>query len=551
MANSNGWGDGASNNNIGWGKGANNAIGWGSSHATSYAGATDISGAPSTDPDAQAFITAAAITNPTQQAAINTLVVDLKGYSIWTKMKALYPFVGGTASAHKFNLKDPRDLDAAFRIFWNGGVTHSSNGVKFGGGNAYGNTHLSAFTVLGQNSNHISIYNRNTDLSSNGYHGSSPPNYFMIGRGGGSPANWEYWPNVSNYISPLVATPSNRFIIGTRTASNLSKLYVNGATANSATHISTSLPSQNFWFGALNSNGSGAYYNNAELAFASLGDGLTDTEAANLYTAVQAFQTTLGRSIGTQTVSDADAQAFVTNAGIVDQVEANAINNLVIGMKADGLWTKMKAVYPFVGGTSSTHKWNLKDPRDLDAAFRLVFSGGWTHSSTGALPNGTNGYADTFLTPSISLSLTSGHFSIYSRTNSAGGYDIGSLSIPGNIENGLISRYSNNIFYVKYGSTFLTTSSTDSRGHFINNRNSATNTKGIKNGIVLINSPETAALSTAKLFLSANNNTSFIPNEFSSKQLAFASIGDGLTDTEAANFYTAVQAFQISLNRNV
>ena len=50
------------------------------------------------DPDAQAFITAAGITNPTQQAAINTLVVDLKGYNVWTKMKALYPFVGGTAS---------------------------------------------------------------------------------------------------------------------------------------------------------------------------------------------------------------------------------------------------------------------------------------------------------------------------------------------------------------------------------------------------------------------------------------------------------------------
>jgi hypothetical protein len=44
-------------------------------------------------------------------------------------------------------------------------------------------------------------------------------------------------------------------------------------------------------------NGSGAYYNNAELAFASLGDGLTDTEAANFYTAVQAFQTALSRNI--------------------------------------------------------------------------------------------------------------------------------------------------------------------------------------------------------------------------------------------------------------
>ena len=47
MANSNGWGDGAANNSIGWGQGANNGIAWGDSHAKSWAGATDIVGASS------------------------------------------------------------------------------------------------------------------------------------------------------------------------------------------------------------------------------------------------------------------------------------------------------------------------------------------------------------------------------------------------------------------------------------------------------------------------------------------------------------------------
>jgi len=50
MANSNGWGDGAANNTIGWGKGANNAIGWGSIYAVSSAGRTDIIGASATAP---------------------------------------------------------------------------------------------------------------------------------------------------------------------------------------------------------------------------------------------------------------------------------------------------------------------------------------------------------------------------------------------------------------------------------------------------------------------------------------------------------------------
>jgi surface protein len=44
MANSNGWGDGAANNTIGWGQGANNTIGWGSVYAVSDAGLTNIIG---------------------------------------------------------------------------------------------------------------------------------------------------------------------------------------------------------------------------------------------------------------------------------------------------------------------------------------------------------------------------------------------------------------------------------------------------------------------------------------------------------------------------
>ena len=81
-------------------------------------------GAPAVDPDAQAFLTAAAITDPTITSAIDTLVVQLKADSIWSKMKALYPFVGGTASTHKYNLKNPLDTDAAFRLVFNGGWTH-------------------------------------------------------------------------------------------------------------------------------------------------------------------------------------------------------------------------------------------------------------------------------------------------------------------------------------------------------------------------------------------------------------------------------------------
>ena len=120
-------------------------------------------------------------------------------------------------------------------------------------------------------------------------------------------------------------------------------------------------------------------------------------------------------ALSTPTVSDSDAQAFVNAAVITDTTQANSVNTLVVGLKADGTWTKLKAIYPFVGGTATQHKWNLKDPRDLDAAFRLQFNGGWTHSTNGSLSNGFNGNAFTFLNPVDSLSAASYNYSFYSR----------------------------------------------------------------------------------------------------------------------------------------
>jgi hypothetical protein len=297
MANANGWGDGASNNNIGWGQGANNAIGWGDIHADSWAGATDIVGitTPPVDPDAQAFITAAAITDPTQQGAINTLVTDLKGYSIWTKFKAIYPIVGGSASSHKFNLKDPRDLDAAFRLNFATGWTHSSTGMT--PSNAWANTFLNANSILTQNSTHISYYSRTnsngSEVEMGGLSGgaqllleirTSNITYFVVNQGGG-------YPTYSD-------TDSRAFYVGNRTASNVINGWKNGVKVANNTTASTTPPNFNLYLGAYN-NGGGTPLSptTKQCAFASIGDGLTDTEAANFYTAVQAYQVALSRNV--------------------------------------------------------------------------------------------------------------------------------------------------------------------------------------------------------------------------------------------------------------
>jgi len=294
MANANGWGDGASNNNIGWGKGADNAIGWGSVYSVSSAGATDIVGTPApppTDPDAQAFITAASITDPTQQSAINTLVTDLKGYNIWTKFKAIYPIVGGVASSHAVNLKTPGTYNLTFASGW----THSSNGMT--PSVTYADTSLIPNSVLSLNSTHISGYIRN-NIDSAGP--------ILSSENAGTFANALYiWPKQSDALnsvrindntssSSAVSYDVRGLHVATRTASNVKKYRVNTTQIFNDTHASTSLNTSSIYIGKSRNNAN--YFNN-QIAFSSIGDGLTDTEAANFYTAVQAFQTTLSRQV--------------------------------------------------------------------------------------------------------------------------------------------------------------------------------------------------------------------------------------------------------------
>lgn len=264
--------------------------------------------------------------------------------------------------------------------------------------------------------------------------------------------------------------------------------------------------------------------------------------------------------VGGYTPTDADALAFVNAASISNDTQKLAINTLVTDLKGYGVWAKMRAIYPFVGGTSSTHKWNLKDPRDLDVAFRLVFSGGWTHSSTGALPNGTNAFADTFLTPNTSLTQNSTHVSYYSRTNitSNTGVEFGSwhTSYAYGIEFAIYRNTVNKTYCViNTGggtATILAAATTPTTGFYIGNRTASNNGSMFKNNTKIATNTNsvTATLSGFKLYLGASNDFG-TASAFSNKQCAFASIGDGLTDTESANLYTAVQAYQTILNRAV
>jgi hypothetical protein len=247
---------------------------------------------------------------------------------------------------------------------------------------------------------------------------------------------------------------------------------------------------------------------------------------------------------------DPDAQAFfdrvTTAGGTLSVTEQTATNQLVLDMKAAGIWTAMRAVYPMVGASAAACAQNLKS-----SSFTGTFTSGWTFASTGATPNGTSAYMNTNLIPNTSLSLDSIHGSSYSRTNASQLGPLFSSENAGNYANGFYiwPNYSGGNISIRVNddtSTGGTNSST--LGFHLAMRTSSTIKKYLRNNTSIVNTTVTSTgLNTSSIYLGASRNNA----NFTNYEQAFASFGDGLNDTQASNLYTAVQAFQTTLSRNV
>lgn len=249
---------------------------------------------------------------------------------------------------------------------------------------------------------------------------------------------------------------------------------------------------------------------------------------------------------------DADAKTFFTATGITNATQKDALNNLVIGLKSNNLWSKMQCIYPFLGGTATTHKFNLKNPVDSNAAFRLVFSGGWTHSSTGAQPNGTNGYANSFFAPSTNQSVNNNGLGMYITQRTVSQSDpvqMGSFTQVNQASLILVTATSMNARL--NGGNSATTIGGGS-GSFDAHRTSATVTKQYKNGTSIKNY-NSGGTRTANTIYLGTLNVAAAPyaSGYINSEFRFAYMSEGLTDTEVSNLRTLVQTYQTALGRNL
>ncbi len=224
-------------------------------------------------------------------------------------------------------------------------------------------------------------------------------------------------------------------------------------------------------------------------------------------------------------------------------------NTFALTLGIDNLNTKFKYIYPRIGGTSIAHSYNL-----VNALSNGTYLGGWVHNGSGALPNGTNGYFDTGIQYTASNFLPADSaYGFISKTDTAGLFcDVGVLSSGTPI----LLKYAKNASNLNSTRCNTITGNntvaiTTSLGLIAISRNNALTYSTYQNGLSLATFTDAAAITagTNNIFECTFNSFGSPGGQYSPRKRTWSFAGAGINSTQMADFYTALNNFEIALNR--
>ena len=264
------------------------------------------------DQDATAFLQTANISDTQIRTGINNFVTTLKNNGIWYKMSGIYPFIGGTAYQHKFNLKDPQDSENSFRLGFSGaGTVHTTSGVDFAGSDDYANVFFNPSGDLTGYPVHLSFLSLADSSADSVDIGCAPFSLgnprLLVSAEYNSPnsALFDSYDFTTGRVS-ISAPNSKAFYTASRinTTSGFMMLFNASTTPTKSSRTITDIsglakPNFDIFLGAINKGGTPHYENvsNRKFGFFSVGDGLTSGECVNLYSAVKTLQYDLNRNL--------------------------------------------------------------------------------------------------------------------------------------------------------------------------------------------------------------------------------------------------------------
>lgn len=265
--------------------------------------------------------------------------------------------------------------------------------------------------------------------------------------------------------------------------------------------------------------------------------------------------------------------AFLAATGITGSANIQALQDFETGLTTYSLLSKFTAIYPLMGGNSTTTSYNFMDT----GSYRITWNGTVDYYINGVrTANGGGAYGDTGIAGS-SLSVSEGHQCAWINTNEApedlgtGAYgsDWGCGGDPSNpdlsqyyfsvaqgaAENALIQAWPvNPSITAAAGGIKVSPYPTDRTGIWISTRLSSTDNALYRNGSTYATTSTSSGtrsyssgLTTVRI-LSRNEGGDTSPRRQGFHTIGAGS-GKGLTSTEATNLYNLITAFNTTAGR--
>lgn len=241
---------------------------------------------------------------------------------------------------------------------------------------------------------------------------------------------------------------------------------------------------------------------------------------------------------------DADAGAYIKAVESADQQQlepmvAQAINQFVLGCKADGIWSAIKASCILMGARTLT---GALTPLAGTAPTNVNFVSGDYDRKTGLKGNGSTKYLDSGRSNNAD-GQNDQHLSVYIQAKASGQSIFLGAGTSTNVASNLLLSAN---YATRSRNGTLLNAGAATTGFFGKSRSSSSGYAVRQAGTDYSFTQASGSPVTDKLFVFCRSNPGNVPATYTDARLAFYSIGAALTlsslETRASNLYTAIGA---------
>jgi hypothetical protein len=245
---------------------------------------------------------------------------------------------------------------------------------------------------------------------------------------------------------------------------------------------------------------------------------------------------------------DTDAQALfdaITGTGeTLTTDEKTAYNNFYLGLKSDGLYTKIKAFWCF-GTSLNKSKFNFVSPLNTDGAYRVTQTGTVTYASDGASAAGSSGnYLDTHFNPSTTGAWRNSLSLFVSVVSSTSGL-LPIMGSNGTAGSGTYAIYPYAFYAIMNGTgTLQNGTNSGARGRYVVSRTGSTGWTAYKNASSIL-----AVTDASVAPSSVNIGLGVAGTSYGNQRFSTVGIFDGLSSGDITLLDARIVTFESTLGR--